>query len=313
VNSAVPHQVWMCRRGATLERSAVARRTDIAAVERDAATAALLDELSAQRYQEHLADLLRPATRHSLSSGYREAQGAAETRLQTAGFMVSRVPVTVGDGTCDTLVADKPGGAAQRGLVLVTAHLDSINHRGGPAAPAPGADDNASGSAGALELAAVLAAHDWRNDLRVILFGGEEEGLLGSLAYVAALPAAERARTAAVLNMDMIGRRNGARPGVMLEGAPVSQRLIDDLATAAATWTDLEVSTSLHPFASDHVPFIDAGIPAVLTIEADDAANTDVHTAGDTADRLDVALAMQILRMNLAVLATALGTQAATA
>src|SRR2546427_6215549 len=51
------------------------------------------------------------------------------------------------------LVADRQGRASGvRELVLVTAHLDSINIAGGPSANAPGADDNASGSAGLMEI-----------------------------------------------------------------------------------------------------------------------------------------------------------------
>ena len=83
----------------------------------------------------------------------------------------------------------------------------------------------------------------------------------------------------------------------------MSQRLIDALAAAAATYTGLAVSSSLNPFASDHVPFIDAGVPAVLTIEADDSANTDVHSARDTLATLDPELPLEILRMNVATVA----------
>jgi Zn-dependent M28 family amino/carboxypeptidase len=212
-----------------------------------------------------------------------------------------------GGGRCRNVLADQPGsGAEPRDVVLVTAHLDSIN-LSGSTEPAPGADDNASGSAGLLALARALAGRPAVRDLRLILFGGEEEGLFGSEAYVAELPDDERARIRAVLNMDMIGGRNTPEPGVLLEGAEVSQDMIDALARAAATHTDLAVTTSLHPFNSDHVPFIDAGIPAVLTIEADDGANTRPHTATDTVARVDPDLAMEILRMNLAYLAEALG------
>ena len=103
--------------------------------------------------------------------------------------------------------------------------------------------------------------------------------------------------------MDMVGTRNTAVPAVRLEGAPLSQRLIDDLASAAATYTDLRVETSLKPFASDHVPFINAGVPAVLSIEGADSANGNIHTAADTLEHIDLDLAVEILRMNLAALA----------
>jgi Zn-dependent M28 family amino/carboxypeptidase len=195
--------------------------------------------------------------------------------------------------------------------VVVTAHLDSINSRGGAAAAAPGADDNGSGSAGLLSIAAALTGHPQQtHDLRLILFGGEEQGLFGSRLYVAQLPAAERTRIRAVLNMDMIGTLNTPSPGVLLEGAAVSQAVIDGLAEAAATFSTLSVATSLSPFNSDHVPFIDAGVPAVLTIEGADGSNENVHTSADTLDTVDVGLAMQILRMNVAYLAETLGLPA---
>lgn len=154
-----------------------------------------------------------------------------------------------------------------------------------------------------LELGRLLSTQSWRHDVRLILFGGEEEGLFGSKQYVAALPPAERARIRAVLNMDMIASKNTVVPTVLLEGAPVSSSQIADLATAAATYTGLKVETSLNPFASDHVPFIDAGIPAVLSIEGADSANGHIHSANDTLNFLNWSLAAEILRMNIAALA----------
>jgi Zn-dependent M28 family amino/carboxypeptidase len=219
------------------------------------------------------------------------------------GYQVTRVPITVGAGHSADLIGDRAGVGVDRGLVIVTAHLDSINIAGGPAAGAPGADDNGSGSAGVLELGRLLSTRSWQHDIRLILFGGEEEGLFGSKQYVAALPQAERSRVRAVLNMDMIGTRNTAAPGVLLEGAAVSSSQIADLSTAAATYTGLTVETSLNPFASDHVPFINAGIPAVLTIEGADSANGHIHSADDTLDFIDWSLATEILKMNIAALA----------
>jgi Zn-dependent M28 family amino/carboxypeptidase len=79
------------------------------------------------------------------------------------------------------------------------------------------------------------------------------------------------------------------------------------VAAAAATYTSLAVQTSLHPYNSDHVPFIEAGMPAVLTIEGTDGANEHVHTAGDTLEHVDRELAAEIVRMNVAAAAAALG------
>jgi Zn-dependent M28 family amino/carboxypeptidase len=83
------------------------------------------------------------------------------------------------------------------------------------------------------------------------------------------------------------------------------------LASAAATYTALGVQTSLHPFNSDHVPFIEEGFSAVLTIEGTDGANDNVHTANDTLDNINYDLALDILRMNVATTARALAPQEA--
>ncbi|MEV0803004.1 M20/M25/M40 family metallo-hydrolase [Kribbella sp. NPDC050281] len=262
----------------------------------------LVAQLSPASYQDDLTWLASLPTRHSLSPSFTTAVDFAAAKMVALGYGVSRTQITVGAGHSQNLIGDRPG-TGGGGLVLITAHLDSINIAGGPAATAPGADDNGSGSAGVLELGRLLSTRSWRHDVRLILFGGEEEGLFGSKQYVAALPPAERARIRAVLNMDMIASKNTAVPTVLLEGAPVSSSQIADLATAAATYTGLKVETSLNPFASDHVPFIDAGIPAVLSIEGADSANGHIHSANDTLNFLNWSLAAEILRMNIAALA----------
>lgn len=269
----------------------------------------LVNQVSQDRYEQSLTHLAGLPTRHSLRPGFLDAATWARDRLDQLGYTTTLTDITVGSPTrrSHNLIANRTGnGPGSRALVLVTAHLDSINLTGGPDAPAPGADDNGSGSAGLLEIAYVVAGQQTVHDLQLILFGGEEEGLFGSSQHVAALNTTERDRIRAVINMDMIATKNTTNRSVLLEGAPLSQPLIDELAAAAGTYTTLTVQTSLHPFNSDHVPFIDASIPAVLTIEGTDDANHNIHTAGDTLDHIDYELALQIVRMNVATTASAL-------
>ncbi|WP_051579826.1 M28 family metallopeptidase [Pseudonocardia acaciae] len=268
---------------------------------------ACIDALSAAAYRADLEALVAHTTRYSTGDGFAEALRWADDQLTAAGYRTHTQRVPVDGATSFNLVAERPGtGPDTRGVVVVTAHLDSINLRGGPAAPAPGADDNASGCAGLLSMARALAGATARLDLRLILFGGEEEGLFGSKEYVRRLPVADRGRIRAVVNMDMIGHSNTPAPEVLLEGAAVSADVIEELAQAAATYTTLAVSRSYNPYNSDHVPFIDVGIPAVLTIEGADSANTAIHSAADTLDTVDTALALEIVRMNTAFTAGAL-------
>lgn len=261
-----------------------------------------IEAVSQSTYSSYLISLVNFLTRYSLSSQFTSAVEWAVDKLQSFGYETELCPINIGNGSSYNLVADRLGnGDGIHKLILVTAHLDSINIRDGANAPAPGADDNASGAAGVLEIARVLAEFSPKHDLRLILFGGEEEGLYGSRQYVSRLPKDERTRISAVINMDMVATLNTTSPAVLLEGAPVSRSLIKELAEAAATYTSLTIQTSETPFNSDHVPFIDELIPAVLTIEGTDSSNTNIHTANDTLDHINYELALDILRMNLAV------------
>jgi hypothetical protein len=268
----------------------------------------LVNEVSRPSLEANLTHLVSFPTRHSTNVHYANAASWARDRLEALQYTTRLQNITVNGSSSQNVIADKRGNAAgARDVVLITAHLDSINTQGGPMAPAPGADDNGSGSAGLLEMARVFATHRSEHDLRFILFGGEEEGLLGSKQYVAGLPGAEHQRIRAVVNMDMIGTMNTSLHTVMLEGAAVSESVINGLAEAAATYTTLTVETSLHPFASDHVPFIRAGIPAVLTIEGADSTNSNVHSMKDTIEHINYHLALEVLRMNVAFLAGEIG------
>jgi Zn-dependent M28 family amino/carboxypeptidase len=269
---------------------------------------AVADRLSPESFQADLKTLTDLPTRFSTSDGYARAAEFAGGQLAAAGYTVRNEPITVNGAPGSNVVADRRGaGPAPRGIVLVGAHLDSINLEGGPDSPAPGADDDGSGSAGVIEMARALKEFRGLHDLRFVLFGGEEQGLFGSRHHAARMTAAQRRSVRAVVHMDMIGRRNTPKPAVLLEGAPLSRAVVDGLAAAAAAYTRLTVQTSLNPFNSDHVSFIEKGVPAVLTIEGADDANDDVHTARDTLDGVDPDLALQILRMNTAFVVEQLG------
>jgi len=268
----------------------------------------LVNKVARPTLEADLAHLVSFPTRYSTSAHYANAAAWARDQLEAIGYVTRLQDIVVNGSPSRNVIADKEGHAVgAREVVLATAHLDSINIKGGPAAPAPGADDNGSGSAGVLQIARALRDHRGEHDLRFILFGGEEEGLFGSKRYVANLSAAERARIRAVVNMDMIGTLNAPTRSVLLEGAPLSEMVIDGLSVAAMTYTQLAVETSLHPFASDHVSFVQAGIPAVLTIEGADSTNSNVHSGADTIDHVNYDFALEILRTNVAFIANEVG------
>jgi aminopeptidase YwaD len=150
------------------------------------------------------------------------------------------------------------------------AHFDSV-------AQAPGASDNASGTATVLELARTVAALHLPGDNCFVLFGAEEPGLLGSRHFVASLDQVERQELRAMLNFDM----TGVGESWLLIGSPELVALGARLAEGAG----IAVTQSAQPegLGSDHESFLDAGIPAIWVFRVTDNL---LHTPQDTADRV---------------------------
>ena len=98
------------------------------------------------------------------------------------------------------IIAELPG-RNDDNVVMAGAHLDSVQ-------AGPGINDNGSGSAALLEVAEQLANTKPQNTLRFAWWGAEEDGLLGSTAYVDGLSDEELARIALYLNFDMVGSPN---------------------------------------------------------------------------------------------------------
>ena len=169
---------------------------------------------------------------------------------------------------------------------MIGGHLDSW-HTG------VGATDNADGSTTVMEAMRILKAIGARprRTIRVALWGGEEQGLLGSKAWVAAAPRRRRptppratSSTSTTTSTTAPGdlRLVPAEPG----GGPADLRQL----ARAAEERSARAATSSEPVGStDHLSFIDAGVPGFNPIQ--DYGNYDIrthHTNMDTVDRLDV-------------------------
>ncbi|MFK4011755.1 M28 family metallopeptidase [Bacillus cereus] len=266
----------------------------------------LVNQLSENQFRSYLTHLVSYPTRFSTSAFYEEAATWTRKVLDEMGYKTSSETISVNDKNSQNIIADKLGTNRneENYLTILTAHLDSVNHSGGPSSNAPGADDNGSGSAGVLEIARIFKDIPTQHDLRFILFGGEEQGLLGSKQHVENLTTHDKNRIRAVINMDMIGTLNTSTPAVLIEGSPLSEEIINGLRNVASLYTDLDVKISLEPFDSDHVSFLNKEVPAVLTIEGEDSLNPNEHTANDTLEHIHYPLALDILRMNVAFIAS---------
>lgn len=177
-----------------------------------------------------------------------------------------------------------PGVDRER-VIVVGAHHDHIGAFGdGAEAVYHGADDNASGTAAVLELAARLSARDEPPPVSVLFvtFTAEEVGLLGSRALVDSEQLAEL-DPVFMVNLDMIGR-NPEEPLRLYssDDSDAFVELVDELARSMEV--DVEHRAGVVRPNSDHFPFHQAGTPFVSLFTG---LHEDYHDIGDTADRLD--------------------------
>ena len=188
----------------------------------------------------------------------------------------------------------------QNEWVVVGAHYDHLG-LGDQHSLAPsqigqihhGADDNASGTAGVLELARLAARnkHEWKRSVLFITFAGEELGLLGS-SYFTNHPKIPLENTMAMLNMDMIGRLNNDR--LFVGGVGTSAGFKSELEELNKTVRlQLDYSESGYG-ASDHMSFNAKKIPVLFFFSG---LHTDYHKPSDTSDKINANGAVRILSL----------------
>ena len=181
--------------------------------------------------------------------------------------------------------------------IVIGAHYDHLGWGGmGSLAPAEsaihnGADDNASGVAGVLELAEWFAARPQPRTLVFAAFGAEELGNLGSGAWVDDPPWPLEA-TVAMINLDMIGR---LREKLDVQGTGTSSAwtpLLDSLAADSATPELARVPDGFGP--SDHASYYGRNIPVLALFTG---AHDEYHRPGDDLETIDPQGEVRILEL----------------
>lgn len=144
-----------------------------------------------------------------------------------------------------------------------------------------GADDNASGTSGVLELAQAFGHLHPSRSIIFMTFSGEEKGLLGSYHYTAH-PIKPLKQTVAMINMDMIGRNPDK--AVQILGAQTSPQL-EAIAKQATEETGLKYTFPVGGVfgGSDHYPFYQKGLPVLFFFTG---FHKDYHHATDHSDKI---------------------------
>lgn len=189
--------------------------------------------------------------------------------------------------------------------VVIGAHLDHVglNHwaDAGKMRVHPGADDNASGSAALLEIAQALAETKPREDILLLWFTGEENGLLGSRAYCEE-PLAPHESTLIMLNMDQIARTD---PESMNLGGLWENKPLETFSKRVAKEIDQELKLDFKGGRelfqrSDHFSFYAKGVPVIFFFEGDIDSNPVYHKPGDVPSGIHADKVMWVARQVLA-------------
>ncbi len=228
------------------------------------------------------------------------AQPFAFTHHSIKGLLLPGRPYKTAFPSATNLIGYFPGVLRPERFIVISAHYDHLGIKNGKLYP--GADDNASGVAAMLAIAQWFSVNRPRHSVVFAAFDGEEEGLQGAKAFMAALPF-PRSQLALNLNMDMLSHNDSNE--IFVAGSRYSPELKPLLAQVALRstvnirlghdrpqWMTGAVEDWTH--ASDHGPFHDAGVPFLYIGVAD---HPDYHAPSDTFEHINRAFFGNVAQM----------------
>lgn len=299
---------------------------DLSPLATDTSIAGLVGQVDGNRWYADVETLAKSGavypniwgTRHLYSDGNLVARDWISATLASLGWKPYYRPFYYFNMTGYNVVGERVGIIHPEEIYIVGAHFDSTSRDSDIFTLAPGAEDNASGTTALLEIARVLKDERPASTIRLIAFSGEEEGLIGSRAYVSYLKDVthELDNVKGMYNLDMIGfTSNPNNHHVVLESYapniyPWMGDFRDHLASMARSYTDLKVYTSDYPGGSDHFSFLREEVPAVLLIGAEFTTYRDLgyyHSQNDLPQNVVPAEGAEIIKAVVAALAQKAG------
>ena len=261
--------------------------------------------------------------RRTGSDGSRKAQAFLQTRFAALGLkpfgaayakpFSIKAPVTPGQPhagayrSAVNYIGYLAGSASAKRFIVISAHYDHLGIKNGVLYP--GADDNASGVAAMLAIAAWFKDHPPRHSIVFAAFDGEELGLQGARAFLAALPF-PKAQLALNLNLDMVSHNDSNQ--IYVAGTSYTPALTPLVAQAAARSSVavklghdrsqlLAGAVEDWTGSSDHGPFHEAGVP-FLYFGVEDHA--DYHAPSDTFENINQGFFTDVANLLVDVAAT---------
>lgn len=274
----------------------------------DPVIASIVANVSKSRVTDYIWDLQNFSTRYVYTDELNQSATYILEELGSNPFIVNESQYFVYSArtyrnVLGTLPAFNPN---NKTVYIVSGHYDSISSD--PMNDAPGADDDASGTAVAMEACRVLS--DYKFNATVICAGwtAEEIGLVGS-DYYARTAKDEGMDIGMVLQFDMVGYDPSGLLGLDIIGDFPSAWILDEFIDANTDYSiGLDLTNYINPGAgrSDHASFWAQGYPAMMGIES--VFNTpNYHSPTDTIDKLNMDLVHKTTQAAVAVLAKIAG------
>jgi PKD repeat protein len=274
-----------------------------------------LDIITPEKMAARISHLQSFGTRFAYSSHADEAAEYIFNELNSTGLTTSRQTFFNNGFTLSNVIAVLPGRNASLPWCVVGAHYDSINGTDwsfNPYAPAPGADDDASGVAAMLGIAEAFARAPTNRTVVFAAFAAEEQGRVGSTEFVRQLKENDT-KIAGALCIDMIGYNDRYRKVDIVTNSESLwlARLARDKSYPLGLLTEIVVNNNTPYRWSDQVSFWEAGYPAMYFIEDENptvdsthfSANPYYHTGDDTLDKLNLSLMTSVARLGASTLA----------
>ncbi len=182
--------------------------------------------------------------------------------------------------------------------IVVGAHLDHVRPQQGQVCN--GADDNASGSSGVMEIAEAMALNPGKRSVVFITYTAEEMGLIGSRHFIGS-DLFPQDQLKFNVNMDMIGRSSPKNEETRAHYVVTNKRYVEELEsfigelnTGVTDFPLIFDNDQDSPGGSDHQSFISEDIPAFFFFSG---VHPDLHRPTDDADKIDYAKAEQICKL----------------
>ncbi|NWF51080.1 MAG: M28 family peptidase [Ignavibacteriaceae bacterium] len=238
-------------------------------------------------------------SRHKNQPGNDKAKQYIMQKLSYYGLQVSEQSFS---STGKNVIGVQPGTEFPNQKYIICAHYDDMPS----GTTAPGADDNASGTAAVIEAARIFSQYDFPFTIIYALWDEEEQGLIGS-EYYATQAANAGDSILGVINLDMIGYdgNNDGNADVHNSSIANTSEIKDKMLEVNTLYginLDLDVVPA-QPY-SDHQSFLDHGYGAILLIEDDNDFHPYYHTVNDLIQYFNQPYFFKMAKLSFATLAS---------